>query len=82
MAEGLPTLRRWAAVVCCLAGCAAGLVGSDAAPRNLVNEVGLTPGAIRAERLDGAPVRVLQLNLCNSGIAACYTGRSTAEAAR
>jgi endonuclease/exonuclease/phosphatase family metal-dependent hydrolase len=28
-----------------------------------------------------APVRVLQLNLCNSGIAACYTGRSTAEAA-
>jgi endonuclease/exonuclease/phosphatase family metal-dependent hydrolase len=24
---------------------------------------------------------VLQLNLCNSGIAACYTGRSTAEAA-
>jgi hypothetical protein len=28
-----------------------------------------------------APVRVLQLNLCNSGIAACYTGRSTAQAA-
>jgi len=28
-----------------------------------------------------APVRVLQLNLCNSGIAACYTGRSPAEAA-
>ncbi len=26
-------------------------------------------------------VRVLQLNLCNSGIAGCFTGRSTAEAA-
>ena len=26
-------------------------------------------------------VRLLQLNLCSSGIAACYTGRSTAEAA-
>jgi endonuclease/exonuclease/phosphatase family metal-dependent hydrolase len=26
-------------------------------------------------------VRVLQLNLCNSGIAGCYTGRSTAAAA-
>ena len=28
-----------------------------------------------------ATFTVLQLNLCNSGIAACYTGRSTAEAA-
>jgi hypothetical protein len=27
------------------------------------------------------PVRVLQLNLCSSGIAGCYTGRSTEEAA-
>jgi hypothetical protein len=31
--------------------------------------------------LAAPPVRVLQLNLCNSGIAGCYTGRSTAEAA-
>ncbi|MHA6783403.1 endonuclease/exonuclease/phosphatase family protein [Pseudonocardia saturnea] len=30
---------------------------------------------------DGAAVRVLQLNLCSSGIAGCHTGRSTAEAA-
>lgn len=81
MAERLPTLRRWAAVVCCLAGCAAGLVGSDATRRTLVTEVDPTPGAaIRAERLEGAPVRVLQLNLCNSGIARCYTGRSVAQA--
>ena len=28
-----------------------------------------------------APLRVLQLNLCSSGIAGCYTGRSTGEAA-
>jgi endonuclease/exonuclease/phosphatase family metal-dependent hydrolase len=27
------------------------------------------------------PLRVLQLNLCNSGIARCYTGRSVAEGA-
>src|SRR4051794_38263256 len=28
-----------------------------------------------------ATVRVVQMNLCNSGIAACYTGRSIAEGA-
>ena len=28
-----------------------------------------------------APLRVLQLNLCSSGIAGCYTGRSTGQAA-
>lgn len=40
------------------------------------NAVGPPPGGVPA-----APVRVLQLNLCGSGIAGCYTGRSTAEAA-
>jgi len=29
----------------------------------------------------GARLRVLQLNLCNSGIASCYTGHSVARAA-
>jgi hypothetical protein len=29
----------------------------------------------------GSPYRVLQLNLCDSGIAGCYTGRAVAEAA-
>jgi endonuclease/exonuclease/phosphatase family metal-dependent hydrolase len=29
----------------------------------------------------GTRVRVLQMNLCNSGIAGCYTGRAVAEAA-
>jgi hypothetical protein len=34
-----------------------------------------------ADPPDGA-VRVLQMNLCDSGIAGCYTGRSVGEAAR
>jgi len=40
-----------------------------------------TPGASEPvrERGDGA-VRVLQMNLCDSGLARCYTGRSVAEA--
>src|SRR4051794_3962967 len=46
-------------------------------------------GAERGRTRTGPPaaavpvpsVRVLQLNLCNSGIAGCYTGRSTAAAA-
>lgn len=33
------------------------------------------------DALPVAPVRVLQMNLCSSGIAACYTGRSAAAAA-
>jgi hypothetical protein len=62
----------WAAVVggliACLVGCATMTTGPNA--------VGPPPGGAPA-----APVRVLQLNLCDSGIAGCYTGRSTAEAA-
>lgn len=65
--------RRWAAVVgclvVCLVGCTATVIGPDAAE--------LLPG----QPVPAAPVRVLQLNLCSSGIAVCYTGRSTAEAA-
>ena len=38
--------------------------------------IGSNPG-----REPAAPVRVLQLNLCSSGIAGCYTGRATDEAA-
>ena len=51
----------------------------------------MATGSNVVERLPGPPapaggvqaglVRVLQLNLCSSGIAGCYTGRSTAEAA-
>jgi hypothetical protein len=71
-----PGLLR-AAVVCCLvallAGCTTTAAGSNA--------VAPPPGPATPADPPAAPVRVLQLNLCSSGIAACYTGRSTAEAA-
>jgi endonuclease/exonuclease/phosphatase family metal-dependent hydrolase len=68
----------WAAVVgclvVCLVGCTTTAIGSNAVrpPPGPPTPVGDVPAA---------PVRVLQLNLCSSGIADCYTGRSTAEAA-
>ena len=71
-------MRRWA--VSGLLGClAAGLVGCatgfDAAvPGPPAPAVAVAPPAA------AVPLRVLQMNLCNSGIAGCYTGRSTAEA--
>jgi endonuclease/exonuclease/phosphatase family metal-dependent hydrolase len=40
-----------------------------------------TEAAPAGDGPSGAAVRVLQMNLCNSGIARCYTGRSVAEAA-
>lgn len=59
-----------AVVACCLAAClAACTTGAGGSP----------PRAQAAA--EGATVRVLQLNLCNSGAAGCYTGRATAEAA-
>lgn len=74
------TGNRWrrTAVVCCLA---AGLAAFLAACAGVtVPGTAAAPQAMRA--VPAAPVRVLQLNLCNSGIAACYTGRSVEEAAR
>ena len=69
---------RGLAVVGCLV---AGLVGCTTAASGS-NAAGSPPPASTP---DGggpaAPVGVLQLNLCGSGIAACYTGRSTVEAA-
>jgi endonuclease/exonuclease/phosphatase family metal-dependent hydrolase len=50
--------------------CLAGYLTSAGSP---ALAIGLDPPAL--------PVRLLQLNLCNSGFAACFTGRSTAEAA-
>jgi hypothetical protein len=64
-------------LVACLVGCTttatgANVVGPTAAPTS-------TPPTSTGP---AAPhVRVLQLNLCNSGIAGCYTGRSVAAAA-
>jgi endonuclease/exonuclease/phosphatase family metal-dependent hydrolase len=68
----------WAAVVGCLVaslvGCTTMVTGSNA--------VRPAPGPpTPAGGAAAAPVRVLQLNLCSSGVAGCYTGRSTAEAA-
>lgn len=61
-------------LVAFLAGCASAVSGSDAGP---------APPSAPASAAGGRapPVRVLQLNLCSSGIADCYTGRATAEAA-
>lgn len=62
---------RAPAVACCLAAVLVGCTTSAA---------GLNASAPpRAAAV--APVRILQLNLCGSGIAACYTGRAVAEAA-
>jgi endonuclease/exonuclease/phosphatase family metal-dependent hydrolase len=57
-----------------LAACTTTASGSDA-------PVPTTPAPTTSARAPETPVRVLQLNLCSSGIAGCYTGRSTAEAA-
>jgi endonuclease/exonuclease/phosphatase family metal-dependent hydrolase len=69
----------WVAIGGCLIASLAGCTGTATG----VNTVGPPSGPPTAPA-GGAPaalVRVLQLNLCNSGIAACYTGRSIAEAA-
>ena len=62
-----PYRRLWPAAVSCLltflVACASTATGAGPHPR--------TTSAV--------PVRVLQLNLCDSGIAGCYTGRSTAR---
>ena len=71
----------WAAVLGCLVGtltaCASPSAPSTAAGPQAVG----APSGAPAAGGSVAPIRVLQLNLCNSGIAACYTGRSTSEAA-
>ena len=43
--------------------------------------VAFLTGAPAAGRVPGTPSRVLQLNLCDSGIATCYTGRAVDRAA-
>jgi endonuclease/exonuclease/phosphatase family metal-dependent hydrolase len=58
-----------------LAGCGTG--SEAAAPGPPAPAVAVAPPVGPASAV---PLRVLQMNLCNSGIAGCYTGRSTAEA--
>ena len=66
-------------LVVVVVGCTVAPTGSDAVSSNAV---GLSPGAPIPSGVESVPtVRVLQLNLCNSGIAGCYTGRSIPKAA-
>jgi endonuclease/exonuclease/phosphatase family metal-dependent hydrolase len=67
-----------AAAVCCLVACLVGCT-TTAAGSNTVAPPPAPPTP--AADPPATPVRVLQLNLCSSGIAACYTGRSIDEAA-
>ncbi len=62
--------RPWAMVVGCLVACL--LVTGSATP---------VPAAGTAGGPPARPARVLQMNLCNSGLADCYTGRSVRRAA-
>jgi endonuclease/exonuclease/phosphatase family metal-dependent hydrolase len=48
---------------------------------SLVCCVGLLAGPLTSADAVRRPLQVLQLNLCGSGFAVCYTGRSVAEAA-
>jgi endonuclease/exonuclease/phosphatase family metal-dependent hydrolase len=73
-----PYRRLFVAVVGCLVACLAGCTATVQGP----NAAEPAPGPSAPVAAVPVPsVRVLQLNLCNSGIAGCYTGRSTAEAA-
>src|SRR5690242_9653589 len=68
----MPTLRAWLALSVCLIGLAALILAArPSAP---------PPVPTAADGPD-VPVRVLQMNLCDSGLAGCYTGRSVPEAA-
>jgi endonuclease/exonuclease/phosphatase family metal-dependent hydrolase len=78
MADG-SSLRRATLLGCLVAmlvGCAPAVPGSTA-----VAPPPSASGPPASARAAPALVRLLQLNLCSSGIAGCYTGRSTAEAA-
>jgi hypothetical protein len=73
---------RWKALAagCCLASSVVWLTGAGIASRapsfpSGVNRLTISRGAT------GPSLRALQLNLCDSGIASCYSGRSVAAAA-
>ncbi|MGH3584879.1 MAG: endonuclease/exonuclease/phosphatase family protein [Pseudonocardia sp.] len=69
---------RWAAVVWC--ACWFVTVAGDAVGSAALGAPAATGGAMIPAG-GAVVVRVLQLNLCGSGFAACYTGMSSAEAA-
>jgi endonuclease/exonuclease/phosphatase family metal-dependent hydrolase len=70
---GRSSRRRWqtVAVVCCLVWALGSLAGATAASH-------VTPSVGDRAR---PSLRTLQFNLCNSGTASCYTGRSVSAAA-
>lgn len=85
MAEG-PNRGLRAVVVGCLiaavTACAPATGSSTPAPNAVPTTAGSSvASASAAAAREPAPVRVLQLNLCSSGIAGCFTGRSTERAA-
>ena len=68
-----------AVAVCCLTAALIAMAGCAPSPGPTIGPTAVAapaPAAVAA-----APLRVLQLNLCSSGIAGCYTGRSTDQAA-
>jgi endonuclease/exonuclease/phosphatase family metal-dependent hydrolase len=64
-------LKGLVTVGCCLVGVMALMAGASSA----------SDGTHPSSDVTGVSLRVLQMNLCDSGIAGCYTGRSVAEAA-
>ena len=66
------------ALGCCLVLAVTSLAG-ETALSGLPGAVGGLPGAVGG--LPGPSLRVLQLNLCDSGLAGCYTGRAVRAAA-
>lgn len=64
-------LHRSVAAGCCVVSCLALAACTSGASSNTTQRA----------RSGSVMLRVLQMNLCNSGIASCYTGRSVAEAA-
>jgi endonuclease/exonuclease/phosphatase family metal-dependent hydrolase len=66
-------------VAACAPASGTNTAGPDTAPSSPAQPD--TAGPATPARAAPAPIRVLQLNLCSSGIAGCYTGRSTERAA-
>ena len=66
--------QAWVAVAACLVAWSASVTASGAVP------TGAAPVVAGALQDRGTSLRVLQMNLCDSGAARCYTGRSVVEA--
>jgi endonuclease/exonuclease/phosphatase family metal-dependent hydrolase len=74
---------RWlckALAACCLASSVAWLTGATAARDAAGSPSSLNRPTVPS-RVGGPTVRALQLNLCDSGAASCFTGRSVGVAA-